>query len=68
MERLSKCRRDVISGSMGRMLCADNQAVVLEGKWEMQEILGEWKEVFQKHGLKMSIEKAEIMWVGQQRK
>uniref|UniRef100_UPI00358FDCFE uncharacterized protein n=1 Tax=Myxine glutinosa TaxID=7769 RepID=UPI00358FDCFE len=36
--------------------------------WEIQEVLGEWKEAFEKHGLKMSMEKTEVMWVGQQRK
>lgn len=28
--------------------------------------LGEWKEAFRKYGLKMSIEKTEMMWVRQQ--
>ena len=36
--------------------------------WEMQELLGEWKEAFGKHGLKISMEKTEVMWIGQQRK
>ena len=34
----------------------------------MQEVLGEWKEAFGKHGLKMSMEKTKVMWVVQQRK
>ena len=34
----------------------------------MQEVLGEWKEASGKHGLKMSMEKTEVMWVRQQRK
>ena len=34
----------------------------------MQEILGEWKEAFHKHGLKISLEKTEVIWVRQQRK
>ena len=54
-------------GILGRMLSADNLTVVAESKWEMQELLGEWKEVFRKHEL-MSMEKNEVMWVGQQRK
>ena len=29
---------------------------------------GEWKEAFEKHGLKMSMEKTEVKWVKQQRK
>ena len=27
-----------------------------------------WKEAFEKHGLKLSLEKTEVMWVGKQRK
>ena len=27
----------------------------------------EWKGVFEKHGLRMSLEKTEVMWVGHQR-
>ena len=34
----------------------------------MQEVLGEWKEIFGKHGLKLCMEETEVMWVGQQRK
>jgi len=34
----------------------------------MQEVLGEWKEAFHKHGLKISMEKTEVIWVRQQRK
>ena len=55
-------------GILGRMLYADDLAFVVKGRWEMQEVLGEWKEAFGKHGLKMSMEKTEVIWVGQQRK
>ena len=34
----------------------------------MQKVLGVGKEAFGKHGLKMSVEKTEVMWVWQQRK
>ena len=34
-----------LRGSMGRMLYADDLAVVVESGWEMQEVLGEWKEM-----------------------
>ena len=40
---------------LGRMLCLDNLAVVVESAWEMQEVLWEWKEAFEKHGLRMSM-------------
>ena len=38
-------RKVSLRGSMGRMLYADNVAVVVESGWEMQEVLGEWKEM-----------------------
>ena len=53
---------------MGRMLYVDNLAVEVESGQEMQAVLGEWKETFRKHELKMSMENTEVMWVRQQRK
>ena len=52
--------------SIGRILHADDLAVVVESGREMQKVLGEWKEAFGKHGLKMSMEKTEVIWVGPQ--
>ena len=46
----------------------DNLAVMARSKQEMQNILWAWKEAFRKHGLKMSMQKTEITWFGQQRK
>ena len=42
-------RKVSLRGSMGRMLSADDLAVVVESGWEMQKVLGEWKEAFGKH-------------------
>ena len=42
-------------------------AMMAESKQELQEVLVEWKGVFKKHGLRMSREKTEMMWVGHQR-
>ena len=53
-----------VRGILGRMLYADDLAVVVESRWEMQEVLRERKEAFEKHWLKMSMEKSEVMWVG----
>ena len=50
------------------MLYAADLAVVVESGREMQEVLGEWKEAFGKQRLKMSKEKTEVMWVGQEKK
>ena len=54
-------RKVILRGGMGRMLYVVDLAVVVESGWEMQEVLGEWKETFGKHGLKMSMEETELM-------
>ena len=61
-------RKVSLRGSMGRMLSADDLAVVAEKRRETQEVLGEWKEAFEEHGLNQSLEKIEVMWVRQRRK
>ena len=50
-----------------KMMHADDLAIIAEGKQELQEVLEEWKGVFKKDGLRMSLEKTEVMWVGRQR-
>ena len=50
-----------------KMMYADDLAIIAESKQELQEVLEEWKGVFEKHGLRMSLEKTEVMWVGHQR-
>ena len=49
------------------MMYADDLAIIAESKQELQEVLEEWKGVYKKHGLRMSLEKTEVMWVGHQR-
>ena len=50
-----------------KMMHADDLAIIAESKQELQEVLEEWKGVFKKHGLRMSREKTEVMWIGHQR-
>ena len=50
-----------------KMMYADDLAIIAESKQDLQEVLVEWKGVFEKHGLRMSLEKTEVMWVGHQR-
>ena len=50
-----------------KMMYADDLAIIVESKQELQEVLEERKGVFKKHGLRMSLEKTEVMWVGHQR-
>ena len=61
-------RKVSLRGSMGRMFYVDDLAVVVESGREMQEVLWEGKKTIWKHGLKMSLEKTQLMWVAQQRK
>ena len=51
--------RDVLR----KFLYADDLAVVMESKQELQEVLTEWKELFEWHGLRMSLGKTEVLSV-----
>ena len=62
------CRKVSLRGNMGKMLYVDDLPILVESAWEIKEVLGEWKEEFGRHGLKMSMEKTEVMWVWQQRR
>ena len=42
-------------------------AVVADSESDLQERLVDWKEIIGKHGLRVSLEKTEVLWVGQQR-
>ena len=46
---------------------ADDLVIVAEHREELQGALEEWNEMFKKHGLKMSLDKTEVMWVGKHR-
>ena len=46
-----------------KVMYADDLAMIADSKQELQEVLEEWKGVFKKHGLRMSQEKTEVMWV-----
>ena len=50
-----------------KMMYADDLVIIAEGKQELHEVLEEWKGVFKKHEMRMSLEKTEVMWVGNQR-
>ena len=43
-------------------------AVVANGEANVQEQLIEWKDIFSRLGLSVSLEKTEVMWVGHRRK
>ena len=50
-----------------KMMYADDLAIIAESKQDLHEVLEEWKGVFEKLGLRISLEKTEVMWVGHQR-
>ena len=50
-----------------KMVYARDLAIIAEGKQELQETLDERKEMVQKQGMRMGLEKTEEMWVGQNR-
>ena len=41
--------------------------IVAEHRGEWQGALEDWNDMFKKHGLKMNLDKTEVMWVGKQR-
>ena len=41
--------------------------IVAENREELQGVLKECNDMFKKHGLKMNLDKTEVMWVGKQR-
>ena len=49
--------RDILS----KLLYADDLAVVADSEADLQERLVEWKEIFGRHGLKVSLEKTEVL-------
>ena len=56
--------RDVLR----KLLYPDDLAVVADSEADLQEHLVDWKEIFGKHGLIVSLEKTDVIWVGQQKK
>ena len=53
---------------MKKLLCADNLALVANGKQELQETMEEWNGLFTRHGLKLDLEKTEVvLHIGYQR-
>ena len=49
-----------------KLIYADDLAVVADSEADLQYMLVKWKEIFARHGLKVILEKTEVLWVGQQ--
>ena len=52
---------------MKKLLYADDLALVANGKQELQDTLEEWNGLFTRHGLKINLEKMEVLHIGHQR-
>ena len=59
--------KTVVKDAMKKLLYADDLALVANGKQELQETMEEWNGLFTKHGLKLHLEKTEVLHIGHQR-
>ena len=51
-----------------KLLYADDLVSVADSEADVQERLVDWKEIFGKKGLRVNLEKTEVLCVGQQKK
>ena len=61
-------RKSSTKDILHKFLYADDLALVADSETDLQERLVDWKEIFSKHGQRISLEKTEVLWVGQQKK
>ena len=60
-------RKTVVKDAMKKLLYADGLALVAYGKQELQETMEEWDGLFTKHGLRLNLQKTEVLHIGHQR-
>ena len=60
-------RKTVVKDAMKKLFYAYDLALVANGKQELHETMEEWNGVFIKHGLKLNLEKTEVLHIGHQR-
>ena len=56
-----------VKDAMKKLLYADDLALVANSKQELHETLEDWDGLSSRHGLKINLEKTEMMHIGQQR-
>ena len=61
-------RKAITRDNLRKLLYVDNCAVVADSETDLQERLVEWKEIFGRHGLRVKLEKTEVLWTGHQKK
>ena len=65
MELIS--RKISTTDALKKIMYAEDLVIVAEHREELQGALEEWNEMFKKHGLKMNLDKTEVIWVGKHR-
>ena len=60
-------RKTVVKDAMKKLLYAQDLALVANGKQELQETMEEWNGLFTKNGLKLNLEKTEVLHIGHPR-
>ena len=60
-------RKTVVKDAMKKLLYADGLALVTNGKQELQETMEEWNGLSINHGLKLNLEKTDVLHKGHQR-
>ena len=61
-------RKTLVKDAMKKLLYADDLALMMNGKQELQETMKEWNGLFiKKNGLKLNLEKTEVLHIGHQR-
>ena len=60
-------RKTVVNDAMKKLLYADDLALVVNGKHELHGTMEECNGLFTKHGLKLNLEKTEVLHIGHQR-
>ena len=60
-------RKTVVKDPMKKLLYANDLVLVTNSKQELHETMEEWNGMFIKHGLKLNLEKTEVLHIGHQR-
>ena len=59
-------RKTVVKDAMQKLLYAEDLAMVMNGKQELQDTLEDWNGRFTRHGLKNYLEKTDLLHLGHQ--
>ena len=51
---------------MKKIMYADDLAIIVRNEEELRWKLQTWARVFEQHGLKINMEKTEVMWIGKE--